>query len=150
MTQENRSAVSTHLDGTTQITLGEILVVDDDVGIREALEALLEGEGYTVRLAENGAVALDIVRSERKPDLMLLDLMMPVMSGFEVLELLEDGDPDLSAVPIFVVSAFNAPLMPTAAGGGVRRCFGKPLDADTLLDAIRDSLSERTATAAPH
>ncbi len=128
----------------------EILVVDDDVGIREALEELLAIEGYYVRLAENGAVALDIVRQERKPDLMLLDLMMPVMSGFELLELLEDGDPDLAVVPIFVVSAFNAPLMPTAAGGGVKRCFGKPVDGDALLDAIRDDLAGAASPPPPH
>jgi CheY-like chemotaxis protein len=98
---------------------GEILIVDDDLGIREALSALLESEGYCVRCAENGAVALALVRQDHKPDLMLLDLMMPVMSGFELLELLEEGDPDLQAVPIFVVSAFNAPLSACGNHGGV-------------------------------
>lgn len=126
---------------------GEILVVDDDRGIREALATLLEDEGYHVRCAENGAVALDLVRQEHKPDLMLLDLMMPVMSGFELLELLEDGDPDLGAVPIFVVSAFNAPLTAGCRGGGVKRCFGKPFDAGMLLDAVRERLLQRTASA---
>jgi len=117
----------------------EILVVDDDLDIREGLGTLLESEGYHVRLAENGAVALEAIRSPHKPDLMLLDLMMPVMSGFELLEMLEHGDPDLRALPIFVVSAFNAPL--TGHGdGGVERCFGKPFDADVLLAAIHDRL----------
>jgi CheY-like chemotaxis protein len=116
----------------------QILVVDDDRGIRDTLATLLEHEGYGVRRAENGQVALDIIRGdEPKPDLMLLDLMMPVLSGFELLEMMEDGDPDLDQVPIFVVSAFNAPMSATR-GGGVRRCFGKPFDADALLGAIRD------------
>lgn len=119
---------------------GEILVVDDDRGIREALTCLLEREGYRVRCAENGAVALDVVRSARKPALMLLDLMMPVLSGFELLEMLEDGDPDLRSVPIFVVSAFNAPLTPDGEGGGVKRCFGKPVDVAALLGAVRERL----------
>jgi CheY-like chemotaxis protein len=126
----------------------QILVVDDDQGIREAVGTLLEREGYGVQLAENGAVALEVIRHDPKPDLMLLDLMMPVLSGFEVLEMLEDGDPDLGAIPIFVVSAFNAPLIPGCAGGGVKRCFGKPFDADNLLDAIRECLSD-TAAASP-
>jgi CheY-like chemotaxis protein len=126
----------------------QILVVDDDQGIREAVGALLEREGYGVQLAENGAVALEVIRHDPKPDLMLLDLMMPVLSGFEVLEMLEDGDPDLGAIPIFVVSAFNAPLIRGCAGGGVKRCFGKPFDADDLLDAIRECLRD-TAAASP-
>src|SRR5689334_5076980 len=121
---------------------GEILVVDDDLGIRQALAGLLESEGYCVRCAENGAVALALVRQPRKPDLMLLDLMMPVLSGFELLEMLDDGDPDLRVVPIFVVSAFNAPLTAGGASGGVKRCFGKPFDAEDLLTAIRDRLAE--------
>jgi CheY-like chemotaxis protein len=116
----------------------DILVVDDDRGIRDTLTALLEHEGYGVRRAENGQVALDMIRREPKPDLMLLDLMMPILSGFELLEMLEDGDPDLGMIPIFVVSAFNAPMTTTQGGGGVRRCFGKPFDAQALLGAIRD------------
>lgn len=119
---------------------GEILVVDDDRGIREALAALLEREGYRVRCAENGAVALEVVRGPCKPSLMLLDLMMPVLSGFELLEMLEDGDPDLRAVPIFVVSAFNAPLTRDCECGGVKRCFGKPVDVAALLGAVRERL----------
>jgi len=116
----------------------DILVVDDDRGIRDTLTALLEHEGYGVRRAENGQVALDMIRREPKPDLMLLDLMMPILSGFELLEMLEDGDPDLGRIPIFVVSAFNAPMTATHGGGGVRRCFGKPFDVQALLGAIRD------------
>jgi CheY-like chemotaxis protein len=116
----------------------EILVVDDDRGIRDTLAALLEREGYEVRRAENGQVALDMIRLQHKPDLMLLDLMMPILSGFELLEMLEDGDSDLETIPIFVVSAFNAPMTTTTRGGGVCRCFGKPFDAEALLAAIRD------------
>jgi len=119
-----------------------ILVVDDDRPIREALAALLEGEGYDVNLAENGQVALDILRGPSRPDLMLLDLMMPVLSGFELLEMVEDGNLDLTDVPVFVISAFNAPLASTHARGGVERCFGKPFDPDALLQAVRERLCD--------
>ena len=126
----------------------EILVVDDDRGIRETLKIVLVAEGYRVRLAENGEVALAALRERPRPDLMLLDLMMPVLSGFELLEMLDEGDADLGAIPIFVVSAFNAPL--TANGpGGVKRCFGKPFDADALLTAIRECLVANDRNAAP-
>lgn len=120
------------------MSMQQILVVDDDRGIRETLTGLLESQGYDVVCAENGQVALDFVRGPHKPDLMLLDLMMPILSGFELLEMLEDGDPDLDTIPIFVVSAFNAPRTTTTRGGGVQRCFGKPFDTEALLGAIRD------------
>jgi CheY-like chemotaxis protein len=130
------------------MTMHQILVVDDDRGIRDTLAALLEGEGYGVRRAENGQVALEMIRREPKPELMLLDLMMPVLSGFELLEMLENGDPDLESVPIFVVSAFNAPLIQTRNGGGVKRCFGKPFDAQALLAAVRERFGEPAAMLA--
>ena len=111
-------------------------MVDDDRSIREAMEELLTDAGYEVRLAENGAVALDVVRGRQKPALLLLDMMMPVMSGFELLELLEEGDADLNQVPIVVVSAFSAPLGPAGARGGVKACLCKPIKADLLLETV--------------
>ncbi|HTM43503.1 MAG TPA: response regulator [Polyangiaceae bacterium] len=116
-----------------------ILVVDDDSDIRAILGAVLEAEGYHVSEAPNGEIALRVVRNAHKPDLMLLDLMMPVLSGFELLEMAADGDPDLNAVPIFVISAFGEP--PTAKGpGGVKRAFRKPIDMGTLLTAVHQQL----------
>ncbi len=114
-----------------------VLVVDDDRPIRDALSSILEVDGYNVELAENGQVALDHIRKNPKPDLMLLDLMMPVLSGFELLEMLEDGDADLGAVPILVISAMSAPMGDPDKRGGVKACLGKPIDMDLLLDAVR-------------
>jgi len=121
-------------------TQQEILVVDDDCDIRAVLAVLLESEGYRVTEAENGEIALKAVRNGGKPDLMLLDLMMPVLSGFELLEMVADGDPDLNAVPIFVVSAFGEPPMNEGQHGGVKRCFRKPIDMNTLLTAVHEQL----------
>ena len=115
---------------------GSVLIVDDDLPIREAVSELLLEAGYAVQVAENGAVALEVVRGPEKPSLLLLDMMMPVMSGFELLELLEDGDVDLNQVPIVVMSAFSAPLGPVGARGGVKACLCKPVKADLLLQTV--------------
>ena len=82
---------------------GSILVVEDDPINRILLTTCLNQEGYTIRTAENGRQALDLL--ERKPfDLMLLDLLMPEMDGFEVLKWIKTR-PGLQHLPIIVVSA---------------------------------------------
>ena len=105
---------------------GTVLVVDDDAEIREVLIQLLEEEGYTVLGAENGLQALAQLR-ERHPNLMLLDLMMPVMSGWEVLETLGESG-ELATIPVIVVSAMCAP--------GAQACLRKPVDLDELLTLV--------------
>src|SRR5579862_5437445 len=92
--------------GSMATTFGTVLVVDDDVEIRETLTSLLQHEGYSVLRAENGVQALDQLR-RLHPDVVLLDLMMPVMSGWEVIEELEESG-EMGRVPIVVVSAMGA------------------------------------------
>lgn len=113
----------------------DILVVDDDRDIRETLAEILLHEGYHVELAENGARALELIRRGPSPALVLLDLMMPVMSGWEFLELAEQ-DEHLAQIPVVVVSAMPAPLAPAEARGGVKACLHKPLKLDQLLDLV--------------
>jgi CheY-like chemotaxis protein len=119
-----------------------VLVVDDDAEIRETLMSLLAQEGYTVVGAANGEEALAALRRVH-PSLMLLDLMMPVMSGWEVLEELQETG-ELAETPIIVVSAMCAP--------GARACLRKPVDLDELLQAVgrccRESV-EVASVAAP-
>jgi CheY-like chemotaxis protein len=103
-----------------------VLVVDDDAEIRETLSTLLEHEGYTVLRAENGKRALEQLRSAH-PSCVLLDLMMPVMSGWEVLEEIQENA-DLAGIPIVVVSAMCAP--------GAKACLQKPVNLDELLDVV--------------
>jgi CheY-like chemotaxis protein len=103
------------------------LVVDDESDNREALAQILESRGYTVRQAENGRVALDMI-GERIPSLMLLDLEMPVMNGWEVLAWLQH-DPAWGEMAVVVLSAGgSAPPNVTF----VR----KPCQIDHLLSAI--------------
>jgi two-component system, chemotaxis family, chemotaxis protein CheY len=113
----------------------DILVVDDDRDIRETLGDILLHEGYHVEMAENGARALELIRRGPPPALVLLDLMMPVMSGWEFLEMAET-DADLADIPVLVVSAMPAPLAPSAARGGVKACLHKPLQLEQLLSLV--------------
>jgi CheY-like chemotaxis protein len=110
---------------------GVVLIVDDDQSIREALELALELENRPTALAANGRAALEWLRHHDPPSLILLDLMMPVMNGWQVIDHLKQ-DERLSEVPIVVISAFGRDLG-TATQFPVLR---KPIDLDTLLDAV--------------
>src|SRR5437879_6509382 len=81
-----------------------ILVVEDDTATRDALSLILEAEGFGVMGAANGQEALDQLRGSRRPDLILLDLMMPVMDGWQFRRA-QAQDPALSAIPVVVLSA---------------------------------------------
>lgn len=81
-----------------------ILVVEDDLDIRETVTEILREEGYAVDAVENGMEALDYLRRQPAPRLVLLDLMMPGMSGEDLVRVLR-GSPGLADIPVAVVSA---------------------------------------------
>ena len=81
-----------------------IMVVDDDVDVRETLCEVLAEEGYRVAGARNGMEALNLLREAERVCLVLLDLMMPVMSGYQFLQE-RKADPKLAAMPVVVMSA---------------------------------------------
>src|SRR5690349_16993945 len=81
-----------------------VLVVDDDADIRETVSLILEDEGYEVQSAQDGAAALGVLRAGPLPDVILLDLMMPVMNGWQFREQ-QTRDPRLAAIPVVVLSA---------------------------------------------
>src|SRR5690349_18126466 len=81
-----------------------VMVVEDDRAIRETLCALLVDEGYRATGAANGREALDILRRDDRPCVILLDLMMPVMDGptFRAEQL---QDPNLRSIPLVIITA---------------------------------------------
>jgi PAS domain S-box-containing protein len=109
-----------------------ILVVDDDKSIRELLRQELESEGYQVREAVDGRDALAQVKRE-KPDLIVLDVMMPELSGFDVAAVLRN-DPETLNIPIVILSVIQDQQRGYRLG--VDRYFTKPTDTQVLLDEI--------------
>src|ERR671922_368969 len=83
-----------------------ILVVDDDRDLRELLGAVLTAAGYDVLMAENGAAALSVLRTVL-PDLIILDLMMPVMNGWQFREA-QNALPDYARIPVVCLSGHHA------------------------------------------
>jgi len=108
-----------------------ILVVEDDQDIREAVSELLELEGYTVASASNGQEGLSVLASLRQPCLVLLDLMMPVLTGYEFLERLRITGTQ-SLVPVLIMTASHVTELPTGATGLLR----KPVEMTHLLQSV--------------
>lgn len=114
-----------------------ILLVDDDPGVRESLAAALRSDGFVVVVANDGQQALELATSTPL-DLVLLDLNMPVKSGWEAFEELTREHP---LVPVIIVTARPNQLF-TAVGAGVGALLEKPLDIPTLLRTIKKLLTE--------
>ncbi|MFC0679615.1 response regulator transcription factor [Lysobacter korlensis] len=92
------------------MTHEDILIIDDSADIRDTLRDVFELEGYSVRTAENGRVGLDVLQAGQPPCLVVLDLMMPVMDGWEFLQRLRShGDRKVAAVSVVVVSGASSP-----------------------------------------
>lgn len=111
---------------------GTVLVVDDDDAIVEVIRSALEDEGYRVLSAVDGA-ALGLARDQR-PDLILLDIMMPVMDGVEVSRRLR-ADSTTARIPIIVMSA-NSRLSSVAEAMPVNDRLPKPFELVDLFDAV--------------
>lgn len=113
----------------------DVMIVEDDYAVRETLQELLEEEGYGVFPAANGREALDQLRSESaSPRVILLDLMMPVMDGWQFRDEMR-RDPALSAIPVVVMSA-DAGLDHKVEGMSVAAVLPKPVELKTLLSTI--------------
>jgi CheY-like chemotaxis protein len=111
-----------------------ILIVEDDTDLREALSDILRDEGYHVSSAGDGREALDHLRRELRPSLILLDLTMPVMNGWQF-RAEQRQDPDLSGIPVVVLSA-GEHLAEQMQALEIEEFVRKPIELDHLLKKI--------------
>jgi signal transduction histidine kinase len=119
---------------TTPRAPTEILVVDDDVAFRRELMEALSTEGYSVVEAADGRQALNYVRTHAAPSLILLDLMMPIMDGWEFVATTR-SDPSTAAIPIVVMSGLEKAEINTSLLGATGY-LRKPPSLDQLLDTV--------------
>ena len=113
--------------------MADILVADDTRSIRSALSLLLEEEGHTVRLAADGASALEEYRRQR-PDMLLLDVMMPKKNGYQVLKQIRREDP---ALPVIMLSAKGSPTdVALGLDLGSDDYLPKPFSGEVLISRI--------------
>ena len=104
-----------------------VLIVDDEESGRQTLESILEGEGYTLIMAENGPQAIDKAKLYL-PDVILLDVMMPGMTGFEVCERIRN-DPPVAEIPIIILTALDdRESLLTGLKAGADDFISKPFD----------------------
>ncbi len=117
-----------------------VLVIDDEVGIREGCRRVLVPQGFDVDMAENGPTGLRKLR-EARYDVLLLDIMMPGMSGIEVLRQIRQMDPDL--ICIVITGYATVELAIQAIREGAHDFIAKPFSADLLLQVIGRELERR-------
>ena len=129
-----------------------VLIVDDEYAGRETLQSVLEGEGYQLEMAENGAQAIEKAK-KLMPDVILLDVMMPGMTGFEVCQRIR-SDPTIAEIPIIVLTALDdRESLLTALKAGADDFISKPFDryelrarllGITRLNRYQKLIQERT------
>jgi len=124
-------------NGTTQPHPARILIAEDHLDSREALRILLEAAGYDVAVAVDGRDAVEAAKSDR-PDLILMDIMMPRLDGFEATRHLRNDDRTQS-VPIIAVTAMEG-ARDRALEAGADDVVPKPIDTRLLLDRISELL----------
>jgi CheY-like chemotaxis protein len=111
-----------------------VLIVEDDEDLREMMAQMLTIEGFDAATVANGREALDYLHSMENPHVILLDLMMPVMDGWEFRRQ-QKADPALAPVPVIVLSALDPAR---TANVDAAAFLKKPLDFDRLLELVRD------------
>jgi CheY-like chemotaxis protein len=110
-----------------------VLIVEDDADLREMMAQLLQLEGFPAETVSNGREALDYLHRHEKPDVILLDLMMPVMDGWEFRRQ-QMEDPAIAHLPVVVLSALDRARADGLSGAAFLK---KPLDFDRLLELVR-------------
>lgn len=118
----------------------KILLVDDDADVREFLRTTLTLEGYQVLTAANGIKLISNIRVDR-PDLILLDIMLPWVDGYELCKAIK-AHPEYRKIPVVFVSVRNSPEdVRTGLACGADDYVTKPIDIDTFLATVRKHLA---------
>ena len=117
----------------------DVLVVEDDATLRQVIELVLEARGYVVGQARHGGMALELM-AESRPDVVVADLKMPVMDGYELLQRMQE-DPDLRQLPVILLTG-NMEAGRIAAGAAAM--LVKPFDPADLIATI-ERLTEKDA-----
>jgi CheY-like chemotaxis protein len=124
------------------VRIGEIMIVEDDGGLREALVEVLREEGYHVHGLANGREAMNELRGRTSvPNLIIVDLLMPIMNGHEFCAALL-LDPELAGIPVVLMSA-DAHLGERAGDLAAAAYLRKPLDVQMLLSTIQEHCPPR-------
>ncbi len=111
-----------------------VLIVDDDPDLLDVTSFVIENEGMAVETARNGEEALELLRAGKHPELVLLDLMMPVMNGWEFLDEVAK-DPSLQGIPVVVLTATARTQI-----SGALEVLTKPMDLTALLRVVEHYL----------
>lgn len=113
----------------------KILVIDDEFAIAQLIKLYLEDKGYEVEMALSGTEGVKKAK-EIKPDIITLDIMMPEMNGFQVMEILKD-DPATSEIPVVLISVVGGPQKERGFHLGAVDFISKPIEEDVLFDSIQ-------------
>lgn len=122
-----------------------ILIVDDEESARTGMQLLLEQKGYEILCAEDGVTALKLI-DEKKPDLILLDIVMPEIDGYQLCDLLKKKQ-EYREIPVIMITAKSQKKdIFWALEKGAEECLTKPIDPISLLKVIKKLLDERITT----
>jgi two-component system alkaline phosphatase synthesis response regulator PhoP len=125
--------------------MNTILVIEDEIQIRENIKEILELSGYAVHTAENGARGFALAQ-EHRPDLIICDIMMPVMTGYEVLAALRQDDNTAIIPVIFLTARADRHDLRQGMNLGADDYLTKPFELQEVLDAVQARLTRRTTT----
>jgi CheY-like chemotaxis protein len=118
-----------------------VVYIEDEPAVQRLVGFWLEDAGYRVLIAGDGSAGLELVRAER-PDLIVTDALMPLMTGDELVEVLQ-ADPELRAIPIVMATAAASQLrVKRMLALGCRAVVSKPLDETSFLAAVADALAD--------